>query len=133
MNEGGAIEEGDVLCEVETDKAVVAFEAVGFEGYLAKIIAPDGTKDIKVGENVCIVVENEEDVAAFKNWKIPPDGAVKILLSLFFKAIISLIFDLTLLIETDFIKILQDSFAFGVFLLGSGALTATPNGLIIIP
>lgn len=74
VNEGGAIEEGDVLCEVETDKAVVAFEAVGIEGYLAKIIAPDGTKDIQVGHNVCIVVENEEDVAAFKNWT--PDQAV---------------------------------------------------------
>lgn len=74
MNEGGAIEEGDVLCEVETDKAVVAFEAVGIEGYLAKIIAPDGTKDIQVGHNVCIVVENEEDVAAFKNWT--PDQVV---------------------------------------------------------
>ena len=73
MNEGGAIEEGDVLCEVETDKAVVAFEAVGIEGYLAKIIAPDGTKDIVVGQNVCIVVENEEDIAAFKNWT--PDQA----------------------------------------------------------
>jgi len=74
VNEGGAIEEGDVLCEVETDKAVVAFEAVGIEGYLAKIIAPDGTKDIQVGHNVCIVVENEEDVAAFKNWT--PDQAI---------------------------------------------------------
>jgi len=73
VNEGGAIEEGDVLCEVETDKAVVAFEAVGIEGYLAKIIAPDGTKDIVVGQNVCIVVENEEDIAAFKNWT--PDQA----------------------------------------------------------
>ena len=65
MKEGDEFEEGDVLCEVETDKAVVAFEAVGLEGYLAKIFTPDGTKDIKVGDMVCIVVENKEDVAAF--------------------------------------------------------------------
>ena len=65
VKEGDEFEEGDVLCEVETDKAVVAFEAVGLEGYLAKIFTPDGTKDIKVGDMVCIVVENKEDVAAF--------------------------------------------------------------------
>ena len=44
---GDEFEEGDVLCEVETDKAVVAFEAVGVEGFLAKVLTPDGTKDIK--------------------------------------------------------------------------------------
>merc|ERR1711962_233219 len=37
---GDSFEEGDVLCEVETDKAVVAFEAVGVEGFLAKVLTP---------------------------------------------------------------------------------------------
>merc|ERR1711990_1155764 len=66
---GDSFEEGDVLCEVETDKAVVAFEAVGIEGYVAAIIKSDGAKDIKVGEAVCVIVEEEADVAAFKDYK----------------------------------------------------------------
>merc|ERR1711868_169046 len=66
---GDPFEEGDILCEVETDKAVVAFEAVGVEGYIAAILKPEGSKDIKVGEMVCVVVEEEGDVAAFKDFK----------------------------------------------------------------
>ena len=67
---GDSFEEGDVLCEVETDKAVVAFEAVGVEGYMAAIFFPEGSKDIKVGDMVCVVVEDEADVAAFKDYKV---------------------------------------------------------------
>merc|ERR1712168_366617 len=67
---GDSFEEGDILCEVETDKAVVAFEAVGVEGYIAAILKPEGSKDIKVGEMVCVVVEEEGDVAAFKDFKV---------------------------------------------------------------
>lgn len=39
------------------------------EGYLAKILYPGGSKDIPVGKLVCIIVENQEDVAAFKDFK----------------------------------------------------------------
>lgn len=39
------------------------------EGYLAKILKPAGTKDIKIGEIVCIIVAEESDVAAFKDFK----------------------------------------------------------------
>ena len=40
---------GDVLCEVETDKASVGFE-MQEEGYLAKILLAEGTKDVPVGQ-----------------------------------------------------------------------------------
>jgi len=53
--EGDKIEAGDVICEVETDKATVGFE-VQEPGYLAKIIKPEGSKGVKVGEIVAIVV-----------------------------------------------------------------------------
>lgn len=46
--EGDKLEAGDVICEIETDKATVGFE-VQEEGYLAKILYPDGTKDLSVG------------------------------------------------------------------------------------
>ncbi|VEN34648.1 unnamed protein product, partial [Callosobruchus maculatus] len=39
------------------------------EGYLAKILIPAGTKDVPIGKLVCIIVENEADVAAFKDFK----------------------------------------------------------------
>ena len=39
------------------------------EGYLAKIMIPAGSKDVKIGKLVCIIVENAEDVAAFEDFK----------------------------------------------------------------
>ncbi|CAB3986480.1 dihydrolipoyllysine-residue acetyltransferase component of pyruvate dehydrogenase complex, mitochondrial- [Paramuricea clavata] len=66
--EGEKLEEGDVLAQIETDKATMEFETPD-EGYLAKIVAPAGSKDVPVGKLVCIIVENEEDVAAFKDFK----------------------------------------------------------------
>lgn len=47
--EGEKLEEGDVLAQIETDKATMDFETPD-EGYLAKIIAPAGTKDLPVGK-----------------------------------------------------------------------------------
>ena len=38
------------------------------EGFLAKILLPEGTKDVPLGTPVCIIVPNEEDVAAFKDY-----------------------------------------------------------------
>ncbi|CAK9324710.1 unnamed protein product [Citrullus colocynthis] len=66
--EGDKISPGEVLCEVETDKATVEMECME-EGYLAKIICGDGAKEIKVGEVIAITVEDEEDIAKFKDYK----------------------------------------------------------------
>lgn len=57
-----------MLAEIETDKATMGFETPE-EGYLAKILYAAGSKDIPVGKLVCIIVENEADVAAFKDFK----------------------------------------------------------------
>ncbi|EFA08008.1 Dihydrolipoyllysine-residue acetyltransferase component of pyruvate dehydrogenase complex, mitochondrial-like Protein [Tribolium castaneum] len=70
--EGDRLNEGDLLAEIETDKATMGFETPE-EGYLAKILVPAGTKDVPIGKLVCIIVENEADVAAFKDFK--DDGA----------------------------------------------------------
>ncbi|XP_046863745.1 dihydrolipoyllysine-residue acetyltransferase component of pyruvate dehydrogenase complex, mitochondrial-like [Xenia sp. Carnegie-2017] len=71
--EGEKLEEGDVLAQIETDKATMDFETPD-EGYLAKIVAPAGSKDLPVGKLVCIIVENEEDVAAFKDFTDDDSG-----------------------------------------------------------
>lgn len=49
VKEGEKVEAGSVICDVETDKATVGFE-VQEEGYLAKILVPEGTNDVNVGE-----------------------------------------------------------------------------------
>ncbi|XP_027168693.1 dihydrolipoyllysine-residue acetyltransferase component 3 of pyruvate dehydrogenase complex, mitochondrial-like [Coffea eugenioides] len=66
--EGDRISPGEVLCEVETDKATVEMECME-EGYLAKILKGDGASGIKVGEVIAITVEEEEDVSKFKDYK----------------------------------------------------------------
>lgn len=66
--EGDKLNEGDLLAEIETDKATMGFETPE-EGYLAKILVPAGQKDVPIGKLVCIIVENEADVAAFKDYK----------------------------------------------------------------
>lgn len=38
------------------------------EGYLAKILVPEGTRDVPLGQTLCIIVEKESDIAAFKDY-----------------------------------------------------------------
>ena len=55
---------GVVLAGIETDKAVVDFE-MQEEGFIAKLLYPEGAKDIKLGTPIAILVEKEKDIAAF--------------------------------------------------------------------
>ncbi|KAI1730117.1 2-oxoacid dehydrogenases acyltransferase (catalytic domain) domain-containing protein [Ditylenchus destructor] len=64
--EGDQLSEGDLLCEIETDKATMGFETPE-EGYLARIFEGEGAKDIPIGKLLCIIVPTKEDVAAFKD------------------------------------------------------------------
>lgn len=61
--EGDAIKSGDVLAEIETDKATMEVEAVD-EGVLAKIVVPDGSQDVKVNELIALIAEEGEDAKA---------------------------------------------------------------------
>ncbi|XP_030383585.1 dihydrolipoyllysine-residue acetyltransferase component of pyruvate dehydrogenase complex, mitochondrial [Scaptodrosophila lebanonensis] len=74
--EGDKLNEGDLLCEIETDKATMGFETPE-EGYLAKILVPGGAKDVPVGQLVCIIVPDAGSIAAFKDFKDdgPPPAA----------------------------------------------------------
>ncbi|XP_076669914.1 dihydrolipoamide S-acetyltransferase muc isoform X2 [Andrena cerasifolii] len=66
--EGDKLNEGDLLAEIETDKATMGFETPE-EGYLAKILVAGGTKNVPIGQLVCIIVPDEASVAAFKDFK----------------------------------------------------------------
>lgn len=56
--EGEAVAAGDEMAEIETDKATMAWEAQD-EGFIAKILAKEGSKEIAVGDPVAIFVEEE--------------------------------------------------------------------------
>ncbi|XP_041427330.1 dihydrolipoyllysine-residue acetyltransferase component of pyruvate dehydrogenase complex, mitochondrial isoform X2 [Xenopus laevis] len=65
--EGDKINEGDLIAEVETDKATVGFESLE-EGYMAKILVAEGTRDVPIGSVICITVDKPEFIDAFKNF-----------------------------------------------------------------
>src|SRR5690349_4506988 len=62
-SEGDTVHAGDVLAEIETDKATMEVEAVD-EGVLAKIVIPEGTDHVLVNTPIALISENGEDVAA---------------------------------------------------------------------
>ena len=64
--EGESIIAGDIVAEIETDKATIDFEAQD-DSFLAKILVPSGTSDVPVGTPLAITVEEESDIAAFAN------------------------------------------------------------------
>jgi len=61
--EGDKIKSGDILAEIETDKATMEVEAVD-EGVLAKILIADGTQDVPVNQIIGVIAGEGEDVAA---------------------------------------------------------------------
>ncbi len=61
--EGDAIKSGDVIAEIETDKATMEVEAVD-EGVLAKIVVPEGTADVAVNALIGLIAADGEDVRA---------------------------------------------------------------------
>ncbi|XP_075402717.1 dihydrolipoyllysine-residue acetyltransferase component of pyruvate dehydrogenase complex, mitochondrial [Tenrec ecaudatus] len=65
---GEKLSEGDLLAEIETDKATIGFE-VQEEGYLAKVLIPEGTRDVPLGTPLCIIVEKEADIPAFADYR----------------------------------------------------------------
>ncbi len=61
--EGDKVKSGDILAEIETDKATMEVEAVD-EGVLAKIVVPDGTTDVPVNEVIGVIAGEGEDASA---------------------------------------------------------------------
>ncbi|MBG6209895.1 pyruvate dehydrogenase complex E1 component subunit beta [Roseibium album] len=61
--EGDAVTAGDVIAEIETDKATMEVEAVD-EGTLGKILVPEGTDNVKVNEKIAVLIGEDEDASA---------------------------------------------------------------------
>jgi pyruvate dehydrogenase E2 component (dihydrolipoyllysine-residue acetyltransferase) len=64
--EGDAVKTGDVIAEIETDKATMEYEAIE-DGTLAKIVVPEGTQDVAVNAVIAVLAGEGEDVKAAAN------------------------------------------------------------------
>lgn len=73
---GDVVKSGQVLCEIETDKATMEFEAVD-EGVIGKISVAEGTEGVKVGTVIAVLVEEGEDASAIDAPKEAPKAAAK--------------------------------------------------------
>src|SRR5271155_1908195 len=71
--EGDAVHSGDVIAEIETDKATMEYEAVD-EGRLGKIIVPEGTQGVKVNQPIAVLLEEGEDASALEAGTAPKSG-----------------------------------------------------------
>ena len=63
--EGDKVKSGDVIAEIETDKATMEFEAVD-EGTLGKILVPEGTEGVAVNTPIGVILEEGEDASSIK-------------------------------------------------------------------
>ncbi|AMU95872.1 branched-chain alpha-keto acid dehydrogenase subunit E2 [Sphingopyxis terrae subsp. terrae NBRC 15098] len=65
VKEGDSVQSGDLLAEIETDKATMEFEAVD-EGTIAQILIPEGTDNVKVGTVIAVIAGEDEDAGSTK-------------------------------------------------------------------
>lgn len=71
VKEGDKVASGDLLAEIETDKATMEFEAVD-EGIIARIVVPEGTDGVKVGSVIALIQGEDEDAPAAPAAKSEP-------------------------------------------------------------
>ncbi|NIJ08302.1 pyruvate dehydrogenase E1 component beta subunit [Sphingomonas vulcanisoli] len=76
VKEGDTVKSGDVLAEIETDKATMEFEAVD-EGTLAQIMIPEGTDGVKVGTVIALIQGEDDEAPAQSAAKAEPKPDVK--------------------------------------------------------
>ncbi|HEY8579386.1 MAG TPA: biotin/lipoyl-containing protein, partial [Beijerinckiaceae bacterium] len=74
--EGDAVKSGDVLAEIETDKATMEVEAVD-EGVLAKILIADGTENVAVNTPIAVIAGEGEDASAAASAPAPAAESAK--------------------------------------------------------
>ena len=73
QEEGDKVKSGDVIAEIETDKATMEVEAVD-EGTLGKILVPEGTDDVKVNTPIAMISRKARTLRALKSRR-PADAA----------------------------------------------------------
>ena len=76
VKEGDKVSSGDVIAEIETDKATMEFEAVD-EGVIGKILIEEGTEGVKVNTPIAVLLEEGEDASAADSAGAPAAPAPK--------------------------------------------------------
>lgn len=74
VKEGDAVASGDMLAEIETDKATMELEAVD-EGVVGKILVPDGTENIAINTPIAVILEDGEEAGDIGDVEAAPAAA----------------------------------------------------------
>lgn len=74
VKEGDTVSAGDVIAEIETDKATMEVESID-EGIVGKIFVPEGTEGVKVNERIAVLLEEGEDASAIDDVVVIPGAA----------------------------------------------------------
>src|SRR3978361_2028065 len=72
--EGDSVKSGDIIAEIETDKATMEVEATD-EGTMGKILVPEGTADVAVNTPIAVILSDGEDQSSIKQQKAAPKKA----------------------------------------------------------
>ena len=67
IKEGDQVSSGDLLAEIETDKATMEIEAVE-EGTIVKLLVPEGNSNVKVNKPIAILLEEGEDISSLNDY-----------------------------------------------------------------
>src|SRR6056297_799611 len=76
VKEGDTVSSGDIIAEIETDKATMEFEAVD-KGVIGKILVAEGTEGVKVNQPIAIIGEEGEDMSASEASSAPAPAALQ--------------------------------------------------------
>ncbi len=76
VKEGDTVSSGDVIAEIETDKATMEVEAVD-EGIIGKILVDEGTEGVAINTPVAVILEDGEDASALEGFKVSGGAAPK--------------------------------------------------------
>ena len=76
VKEGDKVKSGQILAEIETDKATMEFEAVD-EGIVGKLLVAEGTAGVKVNTPIAVLLEDGEDASAAVAQPVKMDAAAK--------------------------------------------------------
>ena len=77
VKEGDTVASGDILAEIETDKATMEFEAVD-EGVIGQLVVPEGTEGVKVNAVIAVLLEDGEDASVAETVAAPVAEAVDV-------------------------------------------------------
>ena len=75
VKEGDTVQSGDLLAEIETDKATMEYEAID-DGVISQILVPEGSENVKVGTVIAVIAGEGEDASAAKATPAPAAAPV---------------------------------------------------------